>query len=183
MLSGDGERISPLEFNMTLSIYDFTVPTLTHALTQLSRQLEKANAHAARKKYDFKALADSRLIFDMHTLTRQIQTACDVAKGVYRLAGLEPPSHPDEEQTYEDLQARIAKALDVLASLKPEQFDGAESRDVVLKFPSITLQFKGQDYVTKFLLPNFYFHVTMAYALMRKNGVDLGKLDFLGPLQ
>lgn len=168
---------------MTLSLYDFTVPMLSHALKQLSLQLEKANAHAAQKQYDFKQLADSRLIVDMHPLIRQIQTACDNAKGVYRLAGLEPPSHPDTEQTYEELQARIAKTLDVLASLQREQFAGAQSREVVLKFPGITLTFTGQDYVTKFLLPNFYFHVTTAYAVMRKNGVEIGKLDFLGPIQ
>ena len=168
---------------MTLSLYDFTVPALTRTLTQLSKHLEKANAHAVQKKYDFKALAESRLIADMFPLTRQIQVVCDNAKGSSRLAGVEPPKHEDTEKTYEELQARIAKTLDFMATLKREQFAGAEAREIVLKFPSITLTFSGQDYVTKYLLPNFYFHATIAYALLRKNGVDVGKMDFLGGIQ
>jgi hypothetical protein len=169
---------------MTASLYDFTVPALTRALTNLSRQLEKANAHATRKKADFSAFAQARLIADMHPLTAQVQIACDNAKGaVARLVGIEAPKHEDNEKTYEELQARIAKTLDFIGTAKREQFAGAETREVVLKFPNITLTFNGQDYVTKFLLPNFYFHVTMAYALLRKNGVELGKPDFLGAIQ
>jgi hypothetical protein len=169
---------------MTAPLYDFTVPALTHALTNLSRQLDKAHAHAGQKKVDFSAFAESRLIADMRPLTSQIQIACDNAKGaVARLAGIDAPRHEDTEKTYEELKARIAKTLDFIGSVKAEQFVGAETREVVLKFPSVTLKFNGKDYVTKFLLPNFYFHVTMAYALMRKNGVELGKTDFLGNIQ
>lgn len=169
---------------MTASLYDFTVPALTRALTNLSRQLEKGNAHATQKKVDFGAFAQARLIADMRPLTTQIQIACDNAKGaVARLAGVDAPKHEDNEKTYEELQARIARTLDFIGTAKREQFAGAETREVVLKFPNITLTFNGQDYVTKFLLPNFYFHVTMAYALLRQNGVELGKQDFLGAIQ
>jgi uncharacterized protein len=169
---------------MTASLYDFTVPALTRALTNMSNQLDKAKAYAEQKKFDFKALADSRLIADMLPLTAQIQIAADNAKGaVARLAGIDPPKHEDNEKTYEELKARIAKTLDFIQSVPREQFVGAESRQVVLKFPSVTLTFTGQDYATKFALPNFYFHATMAYALLRKNGVELGKTDFMGAIQ
>lgn len=169
---------------MTASLYDFTVPAFIRALTNLSRQLDKAHAHAGQKKADFTAFAESRLIADMRPLTSQIQIATDNAKGgAARLAGIDAPRFEDTEKTYDELKARIAKTLDFLASIKPEQFAGAETREVVLKFPNVTLNFNGQDYVTKFLLPNFYFHVTMAYALMRKNGVEIGKTDYLGNVQ
>jgi uncharacterized protein len=169
---------------MTTSLYDFTVPAFTRALTNLSKQLDKANAFATQKKFDFKALAESRLIADMHPLTSQVQIACDNAKGaVARLTGIDAPKHADTEKTYEELQARIAKTLDFIATVKPEQFVGAETREVVLKFPGLTLTFNGQDYVTKFALPNFYFHASMAYALLRKNGVEIGKPDFMGSIQ
>jgi uncharacterized protein len=169
---------------MTASLYDFTVPALVRALTNLSRQLDKAKAHAELDKYDFKALADDRLTADMLPLRSQVQIACDNAKGpVARLAGIEAPKHQDNETTYEELKARIAKTLDFIESVKREQFDGAEARNIVLEFPQLTLRFTAPDYVTKFVLPNFYFHVTMAYALLRKNGVELGKGDFLGAIQ
>lgn len=169
---------------MTLSLYDFTVPALTRALKNLSHQLDKAHAHAGQKKFDFTALAQSRLIADMRPLTSQVQIACDNAKGcVARLTGIEAPRHEDTEQTYDELKARIAKTLDFIGSVNREQFAGAETREVVLKFPNLTLTFNGLDYVTKFLLPNFYFHVTTAYAIMRKNGVELGKPDFIGNIQ
>lgn len=169
---------------MTTSLYDFTVPSFTRALQNLARQLEKAQTYAGNKKIDFKALAETRLIADMHPLTSQVQIACDNAKGaVARLAGIEAPRHEDNEKTYEELQARIAKTLDFISSAKREQFDGAEDRQVVLKFPNLTLTFNGLDYVTKFALPNFYFHASMAYALLRKNGVEIGKPDFIGNVQ
>jgi uncharacterized protein len=169
---------------MTTSLYDFTVPALTRSLKNLSSQLDKAKAYAEQRKFDFKALADTRLIGDMLPLTAQIQIASDNAKGaVARLAGIDPPKHEDNEKTFEELKARIAKTLDFIASVPREQFVGAETRQIVLKFPSMTLTFTGHDYVTKFVLPNFYFHATMAYALLRKNGVELGKADFMGAIQ
>jgi uncharacterized protein len=169
---------------MTASLYDVTVPVFTLALTNLSKQIDKAIAYTETKKLDGKALADARLIADMLPFTAQVQIASDNAKGaVARLAGIEPPKHEDNEKTLPELKARVAKTLDFIATVKKEQFSGAETRDVVLKFPQLTLNFKGQDYVTKFALPNFYFHATMAYAILRKNGVELGKGDFLGAIQ
>jgi uncharacterized protein len=168
----------------TASLYDFTVPALVRGLTNLSNQLDKAKAHADQKKFDFKALAEARLIADMLPLTAQIQIATDNAKGaVARLAGIDPPKYEDNEKTYEELKARVAKTLDFVSSVKREQFAGAETREVVLKFPSVTLTFNGHDYVTKFVLPNVYFHLTTAYGLLRKNGVELGKPDFMGAIQ
>ena len=167
-----------------MSLYDFSVPAFTLALTNLSKQMDKASAYAERKKFDTKALADARLIADMHTFTKQVQIACDNAKGpVARLAGIENPRHEDNETTFAELQARIAKTLDFIKSVKPEQFAGAQTREIVLQFPQLTLKFSGQDYLTRFALPNFYFHATMAYALLRHNGVELGKGDFLGAIQ
>ena len=167
-----------------MSLYDFSVPAFTLALTNLSNQMDKATAYAERKKFDTKAFADARLIADMLTFTKQVQIACDNAKGpVARLAGIENPKHEDNEVTFAELKARIAKTLDFIKTAKPEQFAGAEKREIVLQFPQLTLKFAGQDYLTKFALPNFYFHVTMAYALLRHNGVELGKGDFIGAVQ
>jgi hypothetical protein len=169
---------------MASSLYDFTVPALTVSLNNLSKQLDKASAHAEQKKFDSKVFADARLIADMLPLTSQIQIACDNAKGaVARLAGIDPPKHEDNEKTFPELKARIAKTLDFISTVKREQFAGAETREIVLKFPQVTFKFSGQDYVTKFVLPNFYFHVTTAYVILRKNGVELGKGDFLGAIQ
>lgn len=166
------------------SLYDFTIPALTLGLTNLSNQLDKAAVHVERKNTKFDGFANARLIADMLPLTAQIQIACDNAKGAAaRLAGIEAPKHEDNEKTLPELKARIAKTLDFIKTVKPEQFVGAETRDIVLKFPSVTLAFKGQDYVTKFVLPNFYFHASMAYALLRTNGVELGKGDYLGAIQ
>jgi hypothetical protein len=169
---------------MAISLYHFSVPVFSLALTNLLQQLGKAGAHAEQKKFDFKALADARLIADMLPLTAQVQIACDNAKGaVARLAGIEPPKHEDNEKTLQELKARVAKTLDFIATVRQEQFTGAETREIVLKFPNLTLKFSGLDYITKFALPNFYFHVTTAYAIMRENGVDLGKGDYLGSIQ
>ena len=169
---------------MATSYYDFTVPVLTHALNNLAIQLDKANAHAERKKVDFTNFANARLIADMLPLTAQIQIACDNAKGaVARLAGVEAPKHEDNEKTYAELKARIGKTLDFIKSVPADKFAGAETREIVLKFPNLTLNFKGHDYLTKFVLPNVYFHLTTAYAILRANGVELGKPDFLGQIQ
>jgi hypothetical protein len=169
---------------MATSLYDFTVPVFTLALTNLGKQVDKAIAYADQKKTDSTAFAGARLIADMLPLSAQVQIACDNAKGaVARLAGIDPPKHEDNEKTLPELKARIAKTLDFIGTLKPAQFNGAETKEIVLTFPSLTLKFNGKDYVTKFALPNFYFHASMAYALLRKNGVDLGKGDFLGAIQ
>ena len=169
---------------MAASLYDFTVPLFARALANLSNQIDKAAAHVEQKKFDAAQLVSARLIAGMLPFSAQVQIACDTAKGaVARLAGIDPPKHEDNEQTFAELKARIAKTLDFINSVKSEQFAGAETREVVLKFPSITLHFNGQDYAAKFALPNFYFHATTAYDILRKNGVDLGKGDFLGAVQ
>ena len=169
---------------MAISFYDFSVPVLTHGLTNLSAILDKAVAHAAEKKFDPLVLANARLFPDMHPLTRQVQIACDTAKGAAaRLAGIEVPKHEDTEVTIADLKARIAKTVDFLKTVTEAQLKDAESRPIELKFPSGTWKFTAVKYLTEFVLPNFYFHVGMVYALLRKNGIELGKRDYLGLTQ
>ena len=169
---------------MSTSLYNFSVPVFTLALTNLDKQLDKAIAYAEPKKIDGAVLAGTRLVVDMLPFSAQVQIACDNAKGACaRLAGVEAPKHEDSEKTLVELKARIAKTLDYIKTLKPEQFSAAETREVVLKFPGMTLKFNGLDYISKFALPNFYFHATMAYAILRKNGIELGKGDFLGNIQ
>jgi hypothetical protein len=169
---------------MSISMYDFSIAPLTRGLTNLSAILDKAAAHAAAKKFDSVVLAQSRLFPDMHPLVRQVQIACDSAKGAAgRLAGVEVPKHEDAEATFADLKARVAKTLDFVKSVTAAQLQGAESRDIEIKFPSGSWKFTGIGYLTDFVLPNFYFHESMVYALLRKSGVEIGKMDFLGALQ
>ena len=169
---------------MSVSLYDVSVPVFTLSLTNLGAILDKAGSHAESRKVDPKVLPATRLIADMLPLSSQVQIACDTAKGAAaRLAGVEVPKHPDTETTLDELKVRVTKTLDFLKTIKREQLQGAETREIVLQFPQTTLKFTGLNYVTNFALPNFYFHVTTAYALLRKNGVDLGKRDFLGEIQ
>jgi uncharacterized protein len=169
---------------MSVSLYDVSIPIFTLSLNNLAAILDKAASYADNKKVDPKALAQARLIIDMLPLSSQVQIACDTAKGAAaRLAGVEIPKHEDTESTIPELKARVAKTLDFIKTIKAEQFQGAETREIVLQFPQNTLKFNGLNYLTNFVLPNFFFHVTMTYALLRKNGVDLGKRDFLGPIQ
>jgi uncharacterized protein len=169
---------------MPVSLYDISIPVFTLTLNNLAAILDKAASHAEAKKVDPRALPSERLIIDMLPLSAQIQIACDTAKGAAaRLAGMPVPKHEDTESTIAELKARISKTLDFIKTVKPEQLQGAEAREIVLKFPQNTLEFTGLSYLTSFVLPNFFFHVTIAYALLRKNGVDLGKRDFLGPSQ
>ena len=169
---------------MSISMYDFSIAVLTRGLTNLSAILDKAEAHAAAKKFDTAVLAQARLFPDMYPLTRQVQIACDTAKGAAgRLAGIEVPKHEDTEVTFADLKARIAKTLDFLKSVTAPQLRDAESRSIELKFPNGSWKFTGIGYLNDFVLPNFYFHVSMVYALLRKSGVEIGKGDFLGAIQ
>ena len=169
---------------MSVSLYEVSIPVLSLGLNNLAAILDKAASHTETKKVDPKALPAARLIIDMLPLSAQIQIACDTAKGAAaRLAGIEIPKHEDTEATLDELKARIVKTLEFIKSIKPDQLQGAETREITLKFPQSTLKFTGVNYLTNFVLPNFYFHVTMAYALLRKNGVELGKRDFLGPIQ
>lgn len=168
---------------MALSIYDMSIPALVRGLNNLSGLLDKGAAHAEAKKFDAAVLVQSRLYPDMHPLVKQVQIACDTAKGAAaRLAGIDPPSHPDNEVTLADLKARIAKTMDFVKSITAEQLVNAETRAIEMKTPRTTLQFTGLTYLSGFVLPNLYFHTSVVYALLRHNGVEIGKMDFLGPI-
>jgi len=163
---------------MAFTIYDATIPPMIRMLENLSRIMDKA---VAQKGSDLQALLDARLAPDMHPFPRQIQIASDAAKGcAARLSGNEAPSFADTETTFPELQARLKKTADYLKSIPKETFDGAEDRDVTLKTPTSSFEMKGRDYATNFALPNFYFHITTAYGLLRSKGVEIGKLDYLG---
>ena len=169
---------------MSISMYDLSIPVLVRGLTNLSAILDKAAAHAAAKKFDSVVLAQSRLFPDMLPLVRQVQITCDTAKGAAgRLAGVELPKHEDTEATFADLKARIAKTLDFVKSITAAQLKDSESRSIEMKFPNGTMKFTGLAYLTNFVLPNFYFHISIAYALLRKGGVEVGKFDYLGAIQ
>jgi hypothetical protein len=163
-----------------VSIYAASAPTFVRMLKNLAAMLNKAEAHAKSKNFDVTTLLNDRLAPDMFTLMRQIQIATDHAKGAMaRLANQVPEAIEDKEVTLADLQARIAKVIAIVESFKPEQLEGAENREVSIKIPGSELKFDGQTYLHSWALPNFYFHATMAYAILRHNGVDLGKKDFL----
>jgi hypothetical protein len=166
---------------MTISMYQASVPAFQRALKAFDAILDKATAYAEERKIDPAVLTSARLAPDMHPLNRQVHLLSDTAKGACaRLAGVAVPSFADTETTFPELKARIAKTLDFIASVRPDQIDGSETRDISLKAGSRELSFKGQDYLVRFALPNFYFHVTTAYAILRHNGVPIGKLDYLG---
>ncbi|WP_339913459.1 DUF1993 domain-containing protein [uncultured Brevundimonas sp.] len=163
---------------MATELYDLTVPLFSKRLEALSALLDKARDHAGQ---DADALLEHRLIADMHPLTRQVQMAADSAKlCVARLSGRDAPVMEDTETTIDQLQARIRATLDYLASVPRESVDGQEDREVVLTFPSGEMRFIGRDYAIGFAQPNFYFHLTTAYALLRARGVPIGKRDFFG---
>lgn len=163
------------------SLYAIAVPLMSAALKNLSAVVAKGEANAKERGIDPQVFLSARLAPDMYPFSRQVQIATDNAKGAAcRLAGRPVPSWPDEEKTFEELQARISKARDLLKSVKPEEFAGAETRPVTLKLRSGEISFDGIGYLTRFALPNFFFHVTTAYAILRHLGVPLGKTDFLG---
>ena len=166
---------------MSISMYQVSVPVFVRALTNLRSILEKGAAHAEARKFKPEVLLNDRLAPDMHPLTRQVQIATDQVKGcAARLAGVEVPKFEDNEASFEDLYARIDKTLAFVKSLKPEQIDGSENKDISLPTPRGPLEFKGQPYLLFFVHPNLYFHCTTAYAILRHNGVELGKMDFIG---
>jgi hypothetical protein len=169
---------------MSLSLYDASVPALKLALTNLSAILDKALAHAESKKIDTKVVASTRLVMDMFPLAKQVQIACDTAKGAAaRLSGIEAPKYEDDETSLEDLKARIAKTLAFIDTVPADAIATADDKAIEIVYPSLTLRFTGRDYVTKFVLPNLYFHVTTAYAILRAHGVGIGKGDYLGAIQ
>lgn len=166
---------------MSFSIYDASIPPMIRSLENLAKILDKAVAQAKSEDRNLNDYLEGRLAPDMLQFPRQIQIASDSAKGcAARLAGVEPPSFPDTEQTFAELQARISKTVDYLKTIKAEQLDGAEDRTVTLKFPQGEMKFTGRDFLTGFALPNFYFHVTTAYDILRNKGISIGKMDYLG---
>jgi Uncharacterized protein conserved in bacteria len=165
---------------MALSMYSASVPVYVQYLSALAGVLKKAEAHCAAKKIDPNVLVTARLFPDMYALARQVQIATDHAKGsLARLAGVEIPSYPDTETTFAELQARIAKTLDYVQSFKPAEIDGSDNKQIVLDIRGNKFEFSGADYLTRWALPNFFFHTTTAYAIARHNGVEVGKRDFM----
>jgi uncharacterized protein len=173
--------------NQGKTVMKITVPAVTaemfaNSLTNLSALLEKGLAHASARKFDPGVLLNARLAPDMFPLSRQVQIACDLAKNsVARLAALEPPRFEDNEKTIEELRARIARTIDYVKGIPASAFEGAEDRDIkVPAGPDRFLDFKGLDFVQRWAIPNVFFHITTAYAILRHNGVEIGKRDFIG---
>ena len=169
---------------MTMSMYEASIPTFLHTLRSLKAILAKGLAHAEAKKFDPNVLAASRLYPDMFPLTRQVQIASDAAKGAAaRLAGAEPPKFEDVETTIAELIARVDKTIDYLQSFKPAQIDGSEERTITIQTPRGPFSFPGAAFLRHWALPNFFFHVTTAYNILRHNGVEIGKSDYLGAVR
>jgi uncharacterized protein len=168
-------------FAMAISMYQASVPAFLQMLNSLSAILDKADAFAAERKIDPAVLLGWRLAPDMFALARQVQISTDHAKGCCaRLAGVEVPKYADDETTFADLRARIARTIEFVQGFRPEEIDGSEERDVTITAGTRELRFKGQQYLVNFALPNFYFHVTTAYNILRHCGLPIGKRDFLG---
>ena len=167
---------------MTSSLYTTSIPVFKQMLGGLSGVLAKADAHAVARKIEPNALLQARISPDMFPMLRQVQVACDFAKSVSaRLAGVEVPSFADTEQSFADLQARITKTLAFIDSLTPQQYDGSDAREIVTQAGTPKeKRFTGQSYLLNYGLPHFFFHVTTAYAILRHNGVELGKRDYVG---
>lgn len=166
---------------MSLSMYSSSVPVFVHYLKSLSTILRKGADYAADKKIDEKVLTGARLFPDMFPLTRQVQIACDVAKGcAARLAGLEVPKYEDNEVTFAELQARIDKTIGFLSSIPEFSINGSEQKQIKLQAGQRELEFVGDHFLRSWALPNVYFHITTAYNILRHNGVAIGKMDFLG---
>lgn len=167
---------------MSLSIYQASVPVFIRGLSVLATLLEKGAAHAAANGIDPAELVNARLAPDMYPLSGQVQRASDASKfATQRLSQVESPKFPDEETTFEQLQKRVADTIAYLRSVPAEALEGAEGRKVTLSFGEFKPEFQGDAYLLTFALPNFYFHVTTAYDILRHAGVPIGKLDFLGP--
>ena len=166
---------------MTISLYQASVPVIQKSLTALKGVLAKGAANAEAKKIDESVFLAARLSPDMFPLTRQVQIAADFGKGpIARLAGVDLPKYEDTEATFAELAARIDKTLAFVGTFTPAQIDGQEDRDIQLTIAGNPVTFKGQPYLLHFAMPNLYFHMSMAYAILRHNGVDVGKRDFIG---
>lgn len=164
-----------------LDMYNASIIPLSRGLQNLSKILDKAIEMRGAKNLNDATILNARLVFDMLPFSRQIQICCDTAKGAAaRLSGTDAPVHEDNEVTLEELKARIEKTLGFINSVPAEKFEGTETKEIVLKFGPNEFPFVGYSYLTGFVLPNFYFHSSIAYALLRQNGLNLGKADFLG---
>ncbi len=166
---------------MTISMYQVSIPRFVHMLNNLAVILDKAQAYAEAKKIDAATLPSARLFPDMLPLTSQVRIACDTAKrAAAMLAGVDNPVYEDNETTIPELKARIEKTVAFLGTIKPAQIDGTEAKDLVVKVGGKDTPFKGMQFLLARAIPNFYFHVTTAYDILRHNGLDVGKKDFLG---
>ena len=168
---------------MTLSMYQASVPVFVKMLTNLKGVLQKAAAHAQARKIDDAVLVNARLYPDMLPLSKQIQIASDVARGTAaRLAGAEPPSYEDNEKTLTELIARIDRTIEFLRTSKAAEIDGSETREIMRPVRGEPHKFSGVNYLLQYALPNFFFHTTTAYAILRHNGIEVGKQDYLGKM-
>ena len=168
---------------MKISVHALSIDIFVQSLGNLSALLEKGAAHATAKKFDSAVLVTSRLAPDMLPLSKQVQIACDLAKNsIARLAGTEPPRFEDNEKTMDELQARIAKTITYLKSIPAGALEGSEDRDIKVPAGERTFEFKGLGFLQRWAIPNVFFHVTTAYNILRHNGVEIGKRDFLGSL-
>ena len=166
---------------MNISMYQASVPRFVNILGNLSNILDKAQAHVDARKIEPAALTTYRLFPDTLPMAQQVQIACDAAKGVVaRLAGVEIPVHEDNEKTLADLKARIAKTIAFIQTVTPRQIDGTEDKEIVIKRHDQETRYKGMQFLLGHALPNFYFHVTTAYNILRHNGIEIGKRDYLG---
>lgn len=166
---------------MTISMYQASVPVMIKTLSNLRSLLEKAAIHAEAKKIEPSVLVNARLYPDMFPLSRQVQIATDMAKGAAsRLASKDVPKYEDHETTFPELTARLDKTIALLETFRPEDINGSEDNTITLPMRDGTLTFKGQSYLLEYAIPNIYFHVTTAFAILRHNGIEIGKKDFLG---
>ena len=168
---------------MTLSMYQASIPVFVRALENLRHVLQRGEAFATEKGIAPEVLLQQRLIVDMLPLVRQVQIAADMAKnGSFRLAGIDPPKLEDDETTFAQLYARLDRVIEMIGGIAPEQIDGSEGREIVLKMRSGELRFDGQTNLLHFVIPNVFFHCTTAYAILREAGVPLGKQDYMGAM-
>ncbi len=166
---------------MAMSIYQASIPQFVKMLTNLSSILKKGEAFAKEKNIDGAVLVNARLAPDMFPLSKQVQIACDQVKnGMARLAGVEPPKFDDHESTFEQLQERIAKTIAFAKTTTPAQLEGSEIKEIKFSIKEWSFEFVGDQYLLTWIIPNFYFHITTAYNILRHNGVELGKSDYLG---
>ena len=166
---------------MSMSMYQASVPRFVNILGNLSNILDKAQAHVDAKKLDATVLTSYRLFPDMLPMTRQVQIACDAAKGVVaRLAGVEIPAFEDNEINLADLKERVARTIAFIKTVTPAQIDGTEAKEIVIKRGDKETRYTGMQFLLGHAVPNFYFHVTTTYNILRHNGVEIGKRDFLG---